>query len=196
MQRLGSQVTLIERGERILKREDSDISEEVERFLKDEGVRILKNCSIKKIENGIVFVSNGEECSFDKILVAVGRKPSTEGFEQWKVLLKEEGGFRINPYLQTPMPNIWACGDVTAFLPWTHGASYQAVICVLNALFSPFKKKIDSALIPRAIYTDPEIAVVGETESTCAVPYEVTKYSMDGLDRAIVDGRRKVSLKF
>ena len=196
--RLGSEVTMLQRGPRILSREDDDISEELRRQLTAEGVSILVNHSPQRFENNCLIAKNekGESVplSYDKVLVAVGRTPHTKGFglEQLKVRLRGDGTVEANRRLQTNIPNIWVCGDVTGPFQFTHTASHQAWYCAVNALLGRFKKfNVDYSVVPRAIYTDPEIATVGKNERECrseGIPYEVTQYHLDGLDRAITDG--------
>ena len=139
---------------------------------------------------------NGErkEFSFDKILVAVGRKANIKGFgaEELGIRIRNNGTIEANEYLQTNFPNIYVCGDVTGPFQLTHTASHQAWYCAVNAHFSPLKKfKVDYSVIPWVTYLDPEVATVGKNElqlQTEDVPYDITKYGIDDLDRAIADG--------
>jgi pyruvate/2-oxoglutarate dehydrogenase complex dihydrolipoamide dehydrogenase (E3) component len=97
-----------------------------------------------------------------------------------------------NEYLQTIYPNIYACGDVAGPYQFTHTAAHQAWYAAVNALFGRFRKfRADYSVIPWATFTDPEVARVGLNETEAKernVPYEVTTYSLDDLDRAIADG--------
>jgi pyruvate/2-oxoglutarate dehydrogenase complex dihydrolipoamide dehydrogenase (E3) component len=130
---------------------------------------------------------------FDQVLVAVGRKPNTRGFglEDIGVELRSNGTINTNVYLQSNFPNIFACGDVAGPFQLTHTAAHQAWYCAVNALFSPFKKfKVDYSVIPWCTYTDPEVATVGLTELTATeegIEFDITKYGIDDLDRAIAD---------
>lgn len=200
--RFGSQVSIVEMGDRLLAREDVDVSEMIhDRFAK-EGVHIHKSHKAVEIvqRNGknILICDNkglNVEVEFDQILLALGRKANVSGFglEELNVEIAKNGTLVANEFLQTTnYPNIYTCGDVTGPYQFTHTASHQAWYVAVNALFSPFKKyKVDYRVIPWCTFTDPEVARVGlnETEATeKKIPFAVTKYHIDDLDRAITDG--------
>jgi pyruvate/2-oxoglutarate dehydrogenase complex dihydrolipoamide dehydrogenase (E3) component len=138
----------------------------------------------------------GQEVSvaFDELLCAIGRVPNTAGYglEALGIPVTASRTVDTNEYLQTIYPNIYACGDVAGPYQFTHTASHQAWYAAANALFGRFRKfKADYSVIPWATFTDPEIARVGLNETEAReknVPYEVTTYGMDDLDRAIADG--------
>ncbi|MET0094776.1 MAG: FAD-dependent oxidoreductase, partial [Sedimenticola sp.] len=98
----------------------------------------------------------------------------------------------VNEFLQTNFPNIYACGDVAGPYQFTHTAAHQAWYASVNSLFGMFRKfKVDYSVIPFATFTDPEVGRVGLNEQEAqqkGVPYEVTVYELDDLDRAIADG--------
>ncbi|MCR9204358.1 MAG: FAD-dependent oxidoreductase [Halobacteriovoraceae bacterium] len=194
--RLGSQVSLVEMGSRILSVEDEDVSEYLLKKLRDEGVDVFLNhkaVSITETHLTVETDKGREEIPFDKILVAVGRKANIKGFglENLEVQFRKNGTIETNEYLQTIYPNIFACGDVTGPYQLTHTAAHQAWFCAVNGLFGRFKKfKVDYSVIPWATYTDPEVATVGKNESAlkaAGIEYDVTKYGIDDLDRAIAD---------
>lgn len=198
--RLGSEVTQIEMHERLMGIEDPEVSEIIEENFKSEGVQVLTNHKAKeiKVEDGkkLLLVESGseiKEIAFDQILFAVGRRPNVKGFglEEIGVRLRPNGTIEANEYMQTNFPNIYVCGDVTGPYQLTHTASYQAWFCSVNALFGKFKKfKVDYSVIPWATYSDPEVATVGINETTAkkeGIPYELTTYGIDDLDRAIAD---------
>ena len=203
--RLGSHVTMVQRSARILSQEDSDVAQELARQLSTEGVSILTQHSPLRFENNTLIVQNkqGEQTPipFDKILIAVGRTPRVQGFglEKLGVQLRSNGTIEANSWLQTNYPNISVCGDVTGPFQFTHTAAHQAWYCAVNALFGRFKKfPVDYSTIPKAIYTDPEIATVGKSEQDCrssGTAYEVTRYHFDDLDRAITDGEEHGFIK-
>ena len=198
--RLGSQVTLVQSGERILLREDVEISELVqERFL-NEGMSLKLNHRAQEviIENGEKYLlcetsENQARIAFDEILIAVGRQANVKGFglEELGVKVSERRTVAVNEFLQTNFPNIYACGDVAGPFQFTHTAAHQAWYASVNALFSPFKRfKVDYSVIPWATFTDPEVARVGLNELEAkekGIDYEVTVYGIDDLDRAIAD---------
>ncbi len=194
--RFGSEVTLVEMAPQILIREDEEVTKLVtEKFIK-EGIRVLTNHKAKEFKAGkLVCEHDGEDVSlnFDKVIVALGRKANVAGFglEKLGVKIRKTGTIEANPFLQTNIPSIYVCGDVTGPYQFTHTASHQAWYACVNALFSPFKKfKVDYSVIPWATFTDPEVARVGLNEKEAKeknISYEVTTYGIDDLDRAIAD---------
>jgi pyruvate/2-oxoglutarate dehydrogenase complex dihydrolipoamide dehydrogenase (E3) component len=106
--------------------------------------------------------------------------------------LNPNGTVPVNEYLQTTYPNIFACGDVAGPYQLTHAAAHQAWYCAINALFGRFRKfRVDYSVLPWAVFTDPEVARVGLSESEAReqnIDYEITRYGIDDLDRAIADG--------
>lgn len=194
--RFGSEVIIVEMAPRIMIKEDPDISEIVHKRLESEGVSILINHRAKSFnKKRLTCEVNGKdiELEYDEILVAVGRKPNVTGFglEEIGVKLRRNGTIETNEFLQSSFPNIFACGDVTGPYQLTHAAAHQAWYCAVNGLFGKFKKfKVDYSAMPWATYTDPEVATVGLNEVACkeqGISYEVTKYGIDDLDRAIAD---------
>ena len=138
---------------------------------------------------------------FDALLVAVGRVANTTGFGLGKlgVALNPNGTIKTNGWLQTTIPNIYAAGDVAGPYQFTHVASHQAWYASVNALFGAFKKfKADYRVIPWCTFTDPEVARVGMNETDClaaGIAYEVTRYGIDDLDRAIADSEARGFVK-
>lgn len=200
MARLGVEVTQVEMAPRILAREDPDVSEYmVERFTA-EGVRVLTGHVARevRVENGckrLLCDHQGEdvELEFDEILVAVGRKANVTGFglEELGVRLSSRGTVDADPFLRTNFPNILCAGDVAGPYQFTHTASHQAWYAAVNALFGQFKSfKVDYSVIPWCTFTDPEVARVGLSESEAreqGLDFEVTRFGIDELDRAIAD---------
>lgn len=197
--RLGSQVTLVQRGPQIMKKEDPDAAAAVKERFEAEGVSVLTGHSATAVEK------NGEEkilvcdhdgktvrIEFDQMLIALGRTPNVKGFGLEELGVAVTGNrLETNDFLQTNFPNIFCCGDVHGRYQFTHTASHEAWYASVNALFGRFKKfRADYSTIPWATYTDPEVARVGlnETEAKDAgIDYEVVKYGIDDLDRAIAD---------
>ncbi|WP_455202480.1 FAD-dependent oxidoreductase [Kaarinaea lacus] len=199
-QRLGCNVTIIERNPRILSREDNDVSLHVMESFKQDGIRVLTNHNARRVvadaqHKYMVCEHEGKAVSveFDEILIALGRKPNVEGFgvEELHIHTSTRGTIETDDFLRTNYPNIYACGDVAGPYQFTHTAAHQAWYVAVNALFKPFKKfRVNYSVIPWATYTDPEVARVGLNESEAkqkGIPYEVTRYGIDDLDRAIVD---------
>lgn len=198
--RFGSHVTQIEMLPRLLNREEPEISEMVMQRFNEEGVSVLTSHKAKEFltENGekiLISEHQGNEIriAFDELLVAVGRTANTSGYglEDLDIPITSTKTIETNEFLQTSYPNIYACGDVAGPFQFTHTAAHQAWYAAVNSLFGDFKKfKVDYSVIPWATFTDPEVARVGINEIEAKeknIPYEVTTYDIDDLDRAIAD---------
>ena len=199
--RLGAEVTQVEALDRIMNREDPDISDMVTETLEAEGVRILTGFLAKRVEvrdgeNFLVCENKAgdvESVAFDKLLVAVGRKANVTGFglETIGVEITDRGTVAVDDYLRTNFPNVYAIGDVAGPYQFTHTASHMAWFASVNALFGTFKKfKVDYSVIPWATFTAPEVARVGLNETEAkeqGVAYDVTTYAVGQLDRALAD---------
>ena len=198
--RFGSKVTQVEMLERILPREDPEFSEMVAARFRAEGVHVRTGHKAKEflLEGGrkvLVCEHEGAEVriEFDALLCAVGRVANTKGYglEELGIGVTKARTVETNEFLQTIYPNIYACGDVAGPYQFTHTAAHQAWYASVNALFGTFKKfRADYSVIPWATFTDPEVARVGVNELEAKernIPYEVTVYGIDDLDRAIAD---------
>ena len=202
--RLGVKVTQIDRGKRLLQKEDEDAAKLVMSALEADGIRLILEADAKSIRQGGSVYSNSQvlayeqhgqthEIEFDTLLLAVGRAANSKGFglEELDVRIEENGTLEMNEYLQTSIPNIYACGDVAGPYQFTHVASHQAWYASVNALFGFAKRfKADYRVIPWATFTDPEVARVGLSEAEAkaqSIDYELTRYEIDDLDRAIAD---------
>ncbi len=199
--RLGSEVTQVEMAPRTMAREDPEVSERVMASLRADGVRILTGHQAVRVEvvagEKRLIVRHGDQeqaVPFDELLCAVGRSPRVTGYglEELGIPLTARKTIETNAYLQTLYPNIYAVGDVAGPFQFTHTAAHQAWYAAVNALFGRFKRfKADYSVIPWATFTDPEVARVGLSETEAreqGVPFEVTKYGIEDLDRAIADG--------
>ncbi len=197
--RLGSQVTLIEMLPKILIREDQEVSEFAAQTLQKDGVSLLTShkalrCEQQGAQKIIVVEHDGQESplEFDELICAVGRAPSLSGYGLETLGIPTQQTVLTNEYLETLYPNIFAAGDVVGPYQFTHTAAHQAWYATVNALFGRFKKfKVDYSVIPWATFIDPEVARVGLNEQQAqqeGVAYEVTRYGIDDLDRAIADG--------
>jgi pyruvate/2-oxoglutarate dehydrogenase complex dihydrolipoamide dehydrogenase (E3) component len=137
------------------------------------------------------------ELEFDKLLVAVGRKANVTGFglEELGIQISPRGTVAVDPFMRTKFPNILCAGDVAGPYQFTHTAAHQAWFASVNALFGQFKSfKADYRVIPWATFTDAEVARVGLNETEAKqqqVPFEVTRYGIDELDRAIADSENQ-----
>ncbi|WP_439112753.1 FAD-dependent oxidoreductase [Hydrogenophaga sp.] len=196
--RLGSQVTQVEMGARIMVREDEEVSALAKASLEADGVAVLTGhkalrCALVDGEKTLVVEHGGAEkrIAFDQLLCAVGRVARLTGYGLEDLGIPTNRTVETNEYLQTIYPNIYAAGDVAGPYQFTHVAAHQAWYAAVNALFGDFKKfKADYSVIPWATFIDPEVARVGLNEQEAKeknIPYEVTKYGIDDLDRAMAD---------
>ncbi len=198
--RFGSQVTVVEMLPRLLIREDPEVSELVQQQFVQEGVDLrLQHTATRFVQDGeakyLICEHQGSEVriDFDQVLIAVGRAANTEGFglQELNIPLNRNRTVTVNEYLQTSYPNIYACGDVAGPYQFTHTAAHQAWYAAVNSLFGSFKRfKVDYSVIPWATFTEPEVARVGLNEMDAkeqGIAYEVTRYEIDDLDRAIAD---------
>lgn len=197
--RFGAAVTMIVKGERIMPREDADVTELVMQRFRSEGIDLRTAHATKRfiVEDGekiLIAEHQGQEVRipFDVLLVAVGRAAQLKGYGLEELGIPVGRTVEVNDYLQTRYPNIYAAGDVAGPYQFTHTAAHQAWYASVNALFAPFKKfRADYSAVPWATFVDPEVARVGvnEQEATARnIPFEVTRFDIADLDRAIADG--------
>jgi pyruvate/2-oxoglutarate dehydrogenase complex dihydrolipoamide dehydrogenase (E3) component/uncharacterized membrane protein YdjX (TVP38/TMEM64 family) len=198
--RLGSQVTQVEMLPRLMVREDPEFSDLVQQKFRSEGINVLVNHKAQRfaVENGekvLYCEHNGNTVRivFDTLLCAVGRVANTTGYglEELGIPVTKSRTVEVNEFMQTKYPNILACGDVAGPYQFTHTAAHTAWYAAVNGLFGGYKKfRADFSVIPWATFTDPEVARVGLNETEAKeknIPYEVTTYGIDDLDRAIAD---------
>ena len=198
---LGSEVTQVDMAERIMAREDEEVSEIVTKAFEKQGIRLLTSHRLLRFGSedtgDYMEADHGGEVvkvNFDKVLLAMGRKANVEGFglEKLGLELTRQGTIRVNEYLQTSLPNIFACGDVAGPYQFTHMASFQAWFASLNAMLGGlWRSRISYRVVPWATFTDPEVARVGLSEIDAReknIAYEVTRYEMDHHDRSLADG--------
>ena len=196
--RLGSQVTQVEMLPRIMIREDEEVSALARSALERDAVQVLTGhkalrCEKEGERKFIVVEAAGQtkRVEFDVLLCAVGRVARLKGYGLEDLGVPVGRTIETNEYLQTLYPNIYAAGDVAGPYQFTHTAAHQAWYASVNALFGTFKKfKADYSVIPWATFIDPEVARVGLNEQEAkekGIPYEVTRYGIDDLDRAIAD---------
>jgi pyruvate/2-oxoglutarate dehydrogenase complex dihydrolipoamide dehydrogenase (E3) component/uncharacterized membrane protein YdjX (TVP38/TMEM64 family) len=196
--RLGSEVVQIEMLPRLMTREDEEVSAFAREALERDGVQVLTGHKALRCEKDgerrfIVVEAGGTEkrIEFDRLLCAVGRSARLKGFGLEELGIPVGKTVQTDEYLRTIYPNILACGDVAGPFQFTHTASHQAWYAAVNALFGGLKKfKADYSVIPWATFIDPEVARVGLNEQDAkekGIAYEVTRYGLDDLDRAIAD---------
>ncbi len=193
--RLGASVTLIQGPERILPREDPQVSATIAEILQAEGVTIITSARLIKAfrqgeKKGITVQQAGQELTFeaDELLLASGRRANVEGLDLAAAGVDyNEQGIKVDAYLQTSRPNILAIGDVIGGYLFTHVAAYQAGIAVRNALLPIGKKKVDYRVVPWCTFTDPEAAHVGLTAAEAQEQHKqmrVVTFPWATIDRA------------
>ena len=198
---LGSEVTQVDLSSRLLPREDPEVSKVVMDKFMGQGIKVLTDHKLARfgIEDGQPFLEaqhqGGEvRVDFDKVLIAIGRKPNVEGFglENLDIPLTSQGGIEVDDAMRSAYPNIYACGDVVGFYQFTHMASFQAWFAALNALAGAlWKFRANHNVVPWATFIDPEIARVGLNEQEATdrnIKYDITHYDMGLHDRSLADG--------
>jgi pyruvate/2-oxoglutarate dehydrogenase complex dihydrolipoamide dehydrogenase (E3) component/uncharacterized membrane protein YdjX (TVP38/TMEM64 family) len=199
--RLGSQVIQIEMAPKLLAREDEEASAAVLKAFIDDGVDVRlghKALRFEKTPTGQQFLVAehlGKEVTieFDALLCAVGRSARVTGFglETLGIELSKTRTIEVNDQLQTKYPNIYAAGDVAGPYQFTHTAAHMAWYAAVNSLFGLLRRfSVDYRVVPWCTFTEPEVARVGLNEAEAkqkGVAYEVTRYGIDDLDRAIAD---------
>ena len=203
--RLGVDVTIFQRGDQLLPREDRDVAEFVERRLINEGVRVVKNADARSVatsDTGKVALQlldrqSGQlaEPTFfaDALLVAAGRTPNLRSLDLKSVGIDTtERGVHVNDYLQTSQRHIYAVGDVVGPFLFTHMADAQGRVAVRNILvpFQFLRQKMDYSVVPWCTYTDPEVAHVGLGEKEAQrqnIDYDLFIVPLEDVDRAVVE---------
>jgi pyruvate/2-oxoglutarate dehydrogenase complex dihydrolipoamide dehydrogenase (E3) component/uncharacterized membrane protein YdjX (TVP38/TMEM64 family) len=197
--RLGSKVTQIDRGDRILSKEDEDVSALVQEVLREEGVEILTECEVVRVEAKSLVLSGDRTLPFDELIVAVGRTARLTGYGLEALGIETDRTVSTNEFLETRLPNIYAVGDVAGPYQFTHFAAHQAWFAAVNGLFGSLKRfRADYRVLPWVTYTDPEVAHVGHNELSAreaGVEYELVRYDLAHLDRAVCEGATRGFVK-
>jgi pyruvate/2-oxoglutarate dehydrogenase complex dihydrolipoamide dehydrogenase (E3) component len=191
--RLGARVTLVEMAGRLLLEEEPRASTLIAERLRAEGVDVRAPARSSIVRGGELLIEDGEAIPFDRILVATGRAPRTDqlGLDTVGVDVDGRGAVKVDRRLRTSARNIYAAGDVTAQLPFTHVAAHHARVAVVNALFHTRQRV--AATVPWVTFTDPEVGRVGLSELQArerwgeAVVIAESDYAE--LDRAITAGQ-------
>ncbi len=194
--RLGSRVTLIERADRLLAMNDPEVSAELQRCLQGEGIEILTGVSVQSVrrdgDSRQLLFDNGNTVECERILVATGRRPVVHGLGLEEAGVTFTGrGIEVDRRLRTSQRHIYAVGDVCGPLAFTHMAEYQAGIALANAVFR-VPKKVDYRVVPRVVYSDPEVATLGLSRQEAdaqGIRYDVAEFPMADIDRAITEQR-------
>jgi pyruvate/2-oxoglutarate dehydrogenase complex dihydrolipoamide dehydrogenase (E3) component len=200
MSRLGADVTVLEMMPRILPKEDADIAEALLEMLRDEGIDVRLGAKVVRVDRRdgakLLEVEGGDPVVADEIFVATGRRPATDGLELERAGVRtERGAVVVDDTLRTSASRIWAAGDVTGGLQFTHVADYMAKTVLRNALI-PGSARVDYGDVPWVTFTDPEVAHVGLSQDEAELRGGTTyAYGLDDLDRAIVDGSNRGIVK-
>jgi len=192
--RLGSQVTVIEGGERILPRDEPDASTVLTKVFHSEGIKLNFNVKIERVwqEENTIYVSDGKEkFSGDYLLIAVGRSPNVDGLALEKAGVEYSPlGIKVDQHLHTSQRHIYAAGDCTGSYQFTHYAGWQAAMAVRNALL-PGASKAVSDRVPWTTFTDPEVAHIGLTQDQARVRFgeavTTCDWPMKHVDRALTE---------
>ena len=204
--RLGAQVTQVEMAERLLLREDAEVSTFAQTALEADGVQVRTGhqalrCELQGDTKVLIALHQGREVRlpFDQLLCAVGRAARLTGYGLEELGIATGKTVVTDDTLQTLFPNIYAAGDVAGPYQLTHVAAHQAWYATVNALFGDFKRfRVNYKAIPQATFIDPEIARVGLNEREAqaqGIAYEVTRFDLGELDRAIADGATRGFVK-
>ena len=204
--RLGSSVTQIEMAERIMIKEDLEVSTFAHEALTESGVNILTShqalrCETRDGKKYIVVKHNDKEIDieYDELLCAVGRSARLKGYGLEELGIETNRTVVTNEYLETLYPNIFAAGDIVGPYQFTHVAAHQGWYAAVNGLFGHLKKfKVDYRVIPWTTFIDPEVARVGLNEQDAidkGIDYEITRFEFEELDRAITDSATKGFIK-
>lgn len=202
--RFGSQVTIVERGSRILGREDEDVAGAVRQILEEDGIRIITHTSVKQAAsagNGRVLLTleNGQVLEASHWLIATGRAPATKALQLGKtgITPDEQGFIPVNEYLETSVPGIYALGDVKKGPAFTH-ISYNDYIVVAENILNKKNISIKHRPVPYCMFTDPELGRIGITEQEASekgMAVKIAKLSMSKVARAIETGETRGLIK-
>ena len=208
--RLGVDVTVVEGAPRVLPREDAAAASVVHRALESDSVTILTGQSVTSVvasdsQVGWLVLDDGEKVAFDRLLVAVGRRPRTTdlGLDTVGVELDERGFVVVDRHLRTTNPRIWAAGDLTGHPQFTHVAGVHGSLAASNAVLG-VRRAVETSAVPRVTYTHPEVAAVGVdtgrerdgirilTLDHRHVDRAVTEDLIDGVTRLAIDGKGRI----
>jgi pyruvate/2-oxoglutarate dehydrogenase complex dihydrolipoamide dehydrogenase (E3) component len=196
----------VEMAPRLMLKEDDEVSALARDALAADGVEVLTSHKALRCETSdgvktLVVEHQGAEkrIEFDQLICAVGRVARLEGYGLEELGIPVHRTVDTNEYLQTVYPNIYAAGDVAGPYQFTHVAAHQAWYAAVNALFGEFRLfKADYSVIPWTTFIDPEVARVGLNEQEArekSIQFEVTRYDINDLDRAIVDSEARGFVK-
>ncbi|MEM7824704.1 MAG: dihydrolipoyl dehydrogenase [Candidatus Aenigmatarchaeota archaeon] len=204
----GCNVTIVEMLDRLLPLEDREVSERIEKILKDNGVKILTNTKVIEVkDDGLITkvkTSTGEILEAEKVIISTGRKPNTQniGLENVGIMIDDTGKIIVNDKMETNVKGIYAIGDVVGSR-YAHEAMENGIVAAENAM--KLNSSMKGQIVPRCIYTIPEIACVGLAEEEARERYSIlvgkfylkasgramTLGNSDGFVKVIIDKKTK-----
>ncbi|HEY1563439.1 MAG TPA: NAD(P)/FAD-dependent oxidoreductase [Gaiellaceae bacterium] len=200
--RMGSQVTIVERGEHLLGRVHPDAGEVLAELFREEGIDVRIGVGIERVEPGVkLHLSDGSTLETERLLIATGRRPNVERLGLDELGVKVSGrGVEVDERLRAA-DDVWAIGDVTGIAQFTHVGKYQARVAAAD--MAGRRGKADYRAIPAGIFTDPEVSTVGRTEGDDLVSARIPLGSLprlstyerpkrDGFVRVFADPRKRV----
>ncbi|WP_420608167.1 dihydrolipoyl dehydrogenase family protein [Novosphingopyxis sp.] len=204
-QRLGSQVTVVEQSERLLGKEDGEAANLVRERMEAEGVTVLASHEALRFERDgqSRLVAKGPDGDvtliYDALLIGIGRKARLSGYGLEAIGVDTEKTIAVDGKLQSALPHIYAAGDVAGPFQFTHAAGFQGMKAGYSALFAPFyTPSAAEPVMPRATYTEPEVASVGLNEASAkeqGIAYELTRFEMSELERAVAESETEGFIK-
>jgi dihydrolipoamide dehydrogenase len=195
--RVGSQVTVVQGDSRILSRVDASAAELVDTALRDEGVEILLQARAERATSNSLLLADGRALEFDRLLVATGRRPNTAGLEPLGLTVSRRG-IQVDERLRAA-ENVWAIGDVTGIAPFTHVGKYHARVVAYD--MDGRDVRADHRAVPATIFTDPQVAMVGDTEGGLSATWQLTstprlstyeRPKHDGFVKVVADPEKRV----
>jgi dihydrolipoamide dehydrogenase len=168
--RVGSRVTLVQADTRLLSRVDADAAKLVHDALREDGVHVVLDAHVQSVTSTSLLLADGRELEFDRLLVATGRKPNVEGLDALGLEIARSG-IQVDEKLRAA-DNVWAIGDVTGIAPFTHVGKYQARIVAYDMVGRDVRA--DYRAIPATIFTDPQVAMVGDTDGGVSATWDLT----------------------
>ena len=196
---LGVPVTVVEMLPEILGGMDKEVAEMVRGIYAKRGVKFCLGCKVTAIEGNTVHYTDGEGNALtaegDKILMSVGRRAVLKGFGLENIAVETERGIKVNEYMQTTMPNVYAAGDVTGFSLLAHTASREGEVAVNHITGNADKMEYNA--IPGIVYTNPEVSSVGLTEEQAVaqgIEYRVSKLPMTYSGRFVAENEGQMGL--
>ncbi len=196
---LGIPVTVVEMLSEILGGLDKEVSEMLRGIYTKKGIKFNLSCKVTKIDGNIVYYTDAEgneqQIEGDKILMSVGRRPVLKGFGLENIPVEVERGIKVNEYMQTSMPNVYAAGDVTGFSLLAHTASREGEVAVNHIL--GIEDRMEYNAIPGIVYTNPEVSCVGLTEEQAqsqGIEYKLSKLPMTYAGRFVAENEGQTGL--